>query len=180
MPPPKHILEQYKPPVIPGWTCIQTAFKCSNAHTIENMARAMGYEVIERGGPTTWRYIPSDALGAILGTLAQSAEEAQDARTVTKEHVSCRLLDMRLKTGSAGWARLAGLSVKTPGPESEPFVRMDEVTLIVGLAAQSNVFPPGTVPADLGRRCLDWIETNGLAGITERQARREKRLPGGY
>jgi hypothetical protein len=87
---------------------------------------------------------------------------------------------MHLKTGSAGWARLAGLTVKTPGPEAEPFVRVDEVPIIIGLAAQSDVFPRGTVPELLARRCLDWIESNDLAGVTERVARREKRLPSGF
>lgn len=169
---------QLHPPTVPGRTCLQRAFPGS-WQTASGIARQLGYEITGAAGGHHWEYVPHEAIGEINATLARWAAETQSAQTVTREHVSCRVLDVFLRFSALHFAQQLGIPMKQ-GPGAEPFIRIEDLPLVIAAARASPQGARWETGPDQPGRMIDWIETKGLAGLTLGTARRERRIPGGF
>lgn len=170
---------QLHPPTVPGRTCLQRAFP-GGWQTASNIARQLGYEITGAAGGHHWEFVPHEAIGEINAVIARWGAEHAAAHSVTVNHLSCRIADLWLRFSTATFAQQVGAPMKRAGT-TEPFIAIADIPLIISAARASTPPGPGwrTEP-DAADQLLQWIEAHGLAGLTIIEARRERRLPGGF
>jgi hypothetical protein len=166
------------PPKVEGRTCLQVAFG-SNDGTAENVARALGFEITEHPVPGYGlrKYIPDAAVGLVLGTLRRWSEENREAKRITPEHVSCRVLDAYLRFDTARVAHQVGCPVLEPSV-SERFLLLDDIGLVIEAQRQSPPYPPhACLDPGVEDRVTVWVREHQLAGKTAVEIRRERLIP---
>jgi hypothetical protein len=164
------------PPATEGFACLQVAFP-DNFRTAEHIARTLGFQVkIKSDG---WIIVPSAAVQAVQNTLAAWTLDMQAPRSVTRDHISCRLIDERFGLSLAVLAQRIGAPVKKPSEsEDEYFVRMDDLPLLLNVSRSLVPQPDGLPKNGPGteQSITDWIHSYHLDGLTARQARARKLL----
>ena len=153
-----------------GLTCLQSAFPGTH-DTAANIAHALGIEVLAR--ENCWGYIPTGRVQAIRDTFARWAEDARNERTVTREHISLRIVhELVPNLAARHYATMLKLEFKRPSPgEDEVFVRVDQLPAIFAAARSAPDGREGYATEDRQARLMGLIAHKGLDGLTWQQAK---------
>jgi hypothetical protein len=167
-----------EPPLIPGKTFLQRAFK-SDDGTPLNIALALGYVVTEHPWPGYGlrRAVPSEAIGEILAVMQRWREEHSESKLITPNHVSCKALDAFLHFNTALIAERIGCPVLKP-TSSESFILLDDIALVVAAMRRSPQPHPHGARLEEGveGQVVTWVREKGLAGLTAIEIRRQRRI----
>jgi hypothetical protein len=160
-------------PAKPGWTCLSYAFP-HNHQTVVHVARSIGVEIHEAAGMA---YVPNESLGLLLATIARRAQEAQDASTLTHEHVSCAILEKRLHFKVKHFADQLGIALKFQ--YGDYFIHVDELpgVMLAARAAQAPGDLQWQTSDEAIEKTLEEISEHGLHAITRSSAGQRGLIP---